>query len=162
MRRSLLIILFTFLVGAAMAQTRNEIFTDSVTNIVEAINNEDGTIYIYQSSALDALIAPQGQLGQRSSEGASSVKPATCYRIQIFSDNNVRTAKANAEYRKRLIEQQRPDWRTFMTFESPYWRVRVGEFRSQTEADAAMRELKADFPSFADDMKLVRDKISNN
>lgn len=144
-----------------MAQIRNTMSADSVVSIVDAINNADGTIYIYQSAALDAIVAPNQGISsdERTSESSSAARSNVGYRIQVFSDNNMRSAKSNAEHRKRLIEQARPEWRTYITFESPYWRVRVGDFRSQTEADAAMRELKASFPSMAADMKLVRERI---
>lgn len=161
MRRFSLTLISVFLVCAAMAQTRNYQSADSVISIVDAINNADGTIYIYQSAAIDAIVAPNqvGGSEERASESSSATKSNVGYRIQVFSDNNMRSAKSNAEHRKRLIEQARPEWRTYITFESPYWRVRVGDFRSQTEADAAMRELKASFPSMAPDMKLVRERI---
>lgn len=159
MLRYSLFILFSVLAIAGSAQARTE-NSDSTFTIVDAINLADGTIYIYQPSALDRIVTPH-KGGANSSGDHQSARGNAGYRIQIFSDNNMRNAKANAEYRKRLIEQQRPEWRTYITFESPYWRVRVGDFRSQTEADAAMRELKSAFPSFADDMKLVRDKINS-
>ncbi len=131
--------------------------------IVDVINDADGTIYIYQPSSIDKLL-------QRAESGNSHSSSATAkgnigYRIQVFLDNNMRTAKANAEYRMHLMEQNHPEWRAYITFDSPYWRVRVGDFRTRTEADAAMRELKNTYPAFADDLRLVRERIdvgSNN
>ncbi len=165
MRYPALTLLFTLLAGICSAQSpaRIEFSADSAaaTTIVDAINNADGTIYIYQQSLLDALVTPVAGNSDGFSVSGSAAKSSNVgYRIQVFSDNNMRTAKANAEYRKRMIEQQRPEWRTYISYEAPYWRVKVGDFRSQTEADAAMRELKSAFPSYADDMRLVREKVN--
>ncbi|MCC8112961.1 MAG: SPOR domain-containing protein [Bacteroidales bacterium] len=148
---SLLICVAAWVQALAAPPTGNGAFT-----IVEAINQADGTIYIYQPQALDAIVSRDSA---EDPDEESATAKLTGYRVQVFSDNNMRTAKANAEHRKRLIEQQ-TEYRAYMTFDSPYWRVRVGDFRTQSEADAAMRELKAMFPTMADDFRLVRERVN--
>ena len=65
------------------------------------------------------------------------VKPLTGkmggYRIQVFSDNNARTAKSEARTRARNISAQFPQYPTYVVYSSPYWRLRVGNFRTQDE-----------------------------
>jgi len=82
------------------------------------------------------------------------------FRIQIFSDNNVRTAKSNAEYRKRSVEQRLPGVRAYLKYESPYWRVQVGDYRSRSEAENAMQEIRNAFPSYASDLKIVSERVN--
>ncbi len=50
--------------------------------------------------------------------------------------------------------------RSYIMFNSPYWRVKVGDFRTRAEAEAAMAELRHAFPSMAAYMRIVRDKIN--
>lgn len=155
--------ILSILVAASWADAQEAAGKDitaanAAATIVDVINEADGTIYIYQPSSIDRLL-------QRSESGnalstASQAKSNVGYRIQVFLDNNMRTAKANAEYRMRLMEQSHPEWRAYITFDSPYWRVRIGDFRTRTEADAAMRELKNTYPAFADDLRLVRERIN--
>lgn len=159
---------FLYLIAAfwANAQKADDKYvhaTGASATIVDVINETDGTIYIYQPSSIDKLLQ-RAETGNAPA-GAQSVKSNIGYRIQVFLDNNMRTAKANAEYRKRLMEQDHPEWPAYITFDSPYWRVRIGDFRTRTEADAAMRELKNSYPAFADDLRMVRERInvsSNN
>jgi len=47
-----------------------------------------------------------------------------------------------------------------MTFNSPYWRVKVGDFRTRGEAEAAMAEIREAFPSLSSHLRIVRDKIN--
>lgn len=132
---------------------------DKSATIVDAINDIDGTIYIYQPSSIDKLLQRAAETSNAQAGGAAA-KSNIGYRIQVFLDNNMRTAKANADYRMRLMEQEHPEWPAYITFDSPYWRVRIGDFRTRTEADAALRELKNAYPAFADDLRLVRERIN--
>ena len=146
----------TFSTICAAAQTAEE--PDSVTSIVESINAAGENITVSQASDLYKITSHTQS--HRHSDATVLSQRGMGYRIQVFSDNNARTAKANAEYRKRLIESQNEGLKGYLTFESPYWRVRVGDFRTQAEANAAMRQLKAMFPAFANDLRLVRERIN--
>lgn len=84
------------------------------------------------------------------------------YRIQVFDDNNVRTAKQDAQNRKKQIESRFPEFPVYVTFNSPYWRVKVGDFKNRGEAEAAMAEIKYAFPAMAKSLRIVRDRINNN
>lgn len=84
------------------------------------------------------------------------------YRVQVFDDNNVRTAKAQAQERKALIESRFPEFHGYVTFDSPYWRVKVGDFRTRSEAEAAMAKIRATFPAIASQLRVVRDKINSH
>lgn len=97
-------------------------------------------------------------------ENASAVKALSRvgYRIQVFDDNNVRTAKHDAENRKRQMESRFPEFRVYLQFNSPYWRVKVGDFRTRSEAEAALAAIKASFPTIAPQIRVVRDHININ
>lgn len=148
--------IFSIIAGMAVWANAQSAKPANTFTIIDAINNVDGTIYIYQPQALDALV---GRDSAEMPDEENAVNNHTGYRVQIFSDNNMRTAKSTAEHRKRLVEEQ-TDLRAYVTFDSPYWRVRVGDFRTQTEADLAMRELKNLFPTIADDFRLVKERVN--
>lgn len=82
------------------------------------------------------------------------------YRVQVFSDNNPRTAKAEAGRKKRLVDSRFPQYQTRVSYNSPYWRVRVGDFRTQQEANSAADELRRAFPTYSKEIRVVRDRIS--
>lgn len=108
---------------------------------------------------------PVGLL-QRLNPAASTVeaRPASGklggYRIQVFSDNNARTAKSEARSRARNINAQFPQYPTYVVYSSPYWRLRVGNFRTQEEANRAAHELKEAFPRYSREIRVVRDRIT--
>lgn len=82
------------------------------------------------------------------------------YRVQVFADNNARTAKTEARQRERAILQAFPEYGTYVSYASPYWRLRVGDFRSQYEADKAATEIKRQFPRYAREVRVVRDRVN--
>lgn len=82
------------------------------------------------------------------------------YRVQVFSDNNVRTAKAEAGSKQRIISARFPQYQTYVRYTSPYWRLKVGDFRTQQEANDAADELRKAFPAYSKEIRVVRDRIS--
>ena len=84
------------------------------------------------------------------------------YRVQVFSGNNPRTARAEAHARAAAIGEEFPEWNTYVSFESPYWRLKVGDFRSYEDGNSALSLLKKQFPAYAKEMRLVRDRIKTS
>lgn len=82
------------------------------------------------------------------------------YRVQVFSDNNIRTAKSEANSKQRLISARFPQYQTYVMYTSPYWRLKVGDFRTQQEANAAAEELRKAFPSYSKEIRVVRDRVN--
>lgn len=137
---------------------------EDITSHIQA----SGNIKIVQPSALDSLLVRPEVVAQPTEESAeatgSSVAPSTRsgYRVQVFDDNNPRTARAEAEKRRSQVLSLYPDMSVYVTFDSPYWRVKVGDFRTRAEAEATMADLKHAFPAMAAYMRIVRDKIVIN
>ena len=79
------------------------------------------------------------------------------YRVQLFSDNRSTTAKAEADRRAARVREIFTDVDVYVTFTSPFWRLRVGNFRSYEDANKILHELKTAFPDMASEMRIVRD-----
>ncbi|MDE6089265.1 MAG: SPOR domain-containing protein [Duncaniella sp.] len=82
------------------------------------------------------------------------------YRVQVFSDTNVRTAKNEARSKQRVISSRFPAYQTYVMYNSPYWRLRVGDFRTQRDANAAAEELRKAFPAYSKEIRVVRDRVN--
>lgn len=81
------------------------------------------------------------------------------FKVQAFSGNNQRTSKDEAHRKQGQINGAFPDLETVVLFESPFWRLRVGNFTSREEAQNAMEELQRAFPSFGKEMYIVVDEV---
>lgn len=81
------------------------------------------------------------------------------YRVQVYADNNVRVAKGEARQRERAISSRFP-YATYVAYVSPYWRLRVGDFKTQAEAEKAAADIRRTFPGYAKEIRIVRDRIN--
>lgn len=129
--------------------------------------NASGNITVNQPDALNPLVAKvHTKAGQSAATdnietvGTTQATTRSGYRVQVFDDNNPRTARASAEACHSKVAAAFPELRAYVTFNSPYWRVKVGDFRTRAQAEAAMAELRHAFPSMSAYMRIVRDKIN--
>lgn len=83
------------------------------------------------------------------------------YRIQAYTDSNQRTAKARAQSIANNISDTFPEYKQYLAYNAPYWRLRIGDFLTQEEAMEALTQLKKAFPSLANEMRIVRDRINH-
>lgn len=82
------------------------------------------------------------------------------YRVQVFSDNNLRTAKGEARSKAAAVGATLPQYKTYVTYEAPFWRLRVGDFRSKADATEAADEIKRAFPHYSREIRVVRDRVN--
>lgn len=64
------------------------------------------------------------------------------YTIQLFSGE-----KENAEKTKIDYDQKAYDYKAIIVYETPNYKVWIGQFRTKLHADKAFSELKKDYPS---------------
>ena len=142
------------------AQEPAFISADSTSSIVSVINS-GGNITVVQPAALDALVRRSATSAEAETvKDNSRAEIKAGYRVQVFDDNNPRTAAAQAKARERQIAAAFPHLRVYTSFNSPYWRVKVGDFRTRGEAEAVMTEIREAFPYIGAYLRIVRDRIN--
>ena len=81
------------------------------------------------------------------------------YRTQVFSGNNQRASKEEAFAKEKEIKELFPEVPTYVTYNAPFWKLRVGDFLSHEEAYHMMRQLMDAFPAYAKEMYIVKEEI---
>jgi len=80
------------------------------------------------------------------------------YRVQVYSSNQQQTAKAEAlELETRL--KAKVSQTVYVQYLPPFWKVRLGDFRSYDEANEYKKIFKEQFPDLMGDTYIVRDKV---
>lgn len=92
----------------------------------------------FSSTRLDSLIS----INQRSNYNQTTIDG---YRIQIYSGSGVSAKKEAHEIRDRFIELF-PREKVLVRYDAPFWRVKVGDYRSRSEAMALLETVKRRFP----------------
>lgn len=154
----LIISLLLLFAGKASGQKDTVVITDSIPttyNVFEIFQSDDSihsTIKIYQDKRIETLFMDK-QLMNSSGVIAG-------YRVQVFSSNMHQTAKNEAFRVERLMTERFPNKGVYVTYTSPFWKVRMGDFRTLEEAREFRDELSAIFPSLKKEMYVVRDQIN--
>lgn len=157
MKRIVILAFAIALLGLRWASAQTADSTAVRDNIVDAINAANGPVFIVQAQELDAVTA-HSSVDTRPSRNMG-------YRLQIYADNNVRTSKGTAEHISRTVAETvsaMPGVKVRVVFDSPWWRVYVGDFRSYSAADEALHRIKRLLPAQARDMRIMRCKLNTS
>lgn len=133
-------------------------------SIIEELNTDypgKGHVVIYEDEAIKGLVgrAITPQLPVYTEPGGTSYIKMRGFKIQAFAGNDQRTSKNEAYRKQALINEAFPELETVITFDSPFWRLRVGNFRTREEAERVLNELREAFPSFGKEMYIVPDEV---
>ena len=73
-------------------------------------------------------------------------KPISGYRIRVFYDNGPQ-ARDKSEAVEQLLKKQFPEVLVYRSFESPNYKVSIGDFRTKDEALRIYNALKGTYPT---------------
>ena len=93
-------------------------------------------IYVDAAENISSLVARHQYLN-------SQIRSTNGYRIQIVSSSARKTA-TSVQY--RFDTQYRPEYRSYLNYEPPNYKVRVGDFMKRTEAELFREQIIFDFP----------------
>ena len=136
--------------------------TDSTSTIFDELGRREagkGTVKIYQDAAIRNRVGTRLRSEHIEKENEQAFLKLPGFRAQVFSGNNQRKSKEEALQKEKMIKEMFPDIPTYVTYTAPFWKLRIGDFRSREEAYSLMRELKEAFPSFAKEMYIVKDEV---
>lgn len=138
-----------------------------VTTIIDHITSGNKNVVNQPDKMLERLISVKTKTVEEHSSNDDKEDIArpingrmAGYRVQVFSDNNARTAKNEARSKQRVISARFPNHQTYVMYTSPYWRLKVGDFKTQKEANIVAEELRKAFPSYSKEIRVVRDRIN--
>jgi len=80
------------------------------------------------------------------------------YRVQIYSSNQQQYAKSEALDLEAKL-QDRVSHTIYVQYISPFWKVRIGDFRSYEDAKEYKKIFVQQYPNMVGDTYIVRDKI---
>ena len=121
-------------------------------NIIEALSATDSTthatVLIHQDKRIEALLLNKKSL------------TVSGFRVQVFSSNIQRTAKNNAFGIEKQILEVFPNQAVYVNYTSPFWKVRVGDFKTKTEAQNFRNQLIESLPALKSEIYVVPEQIN--
>ena len=153
-RKSFPFLVALFLIfGALQAQQSRD---SKISNIFDVLSTADSTTHatvnIHQDKRIEQLLANKKR-------GSTSDQLTNGFRVQVFSSNVQRTSRNEAFRIEKQIKDVFPDDAIYVNYTSPFWKVRIGDCKTQTEAQALKSKLIESFPNLKSEIYIVREQI---
>lgn len=124
----------------------------SSESFAQSSSNKKGELIVKKDSLIDILQEVRMGIYKSSNSSSNSTSnvvdrgdsnrsTATGFRVQIYLGSSRSEAYAEQARFKRMFR----DIETYVTYEEPNYRVKVGDFRSRTEAQKLMQGLRSQF-----------------
>lgn len=124
---------------------------DSIAVARPYILDDMPNVHVCQDSLMEARL-------REKIYGGGELVEIDGYRVQIFSSNRQQTAKEEAlNLEKKMSEALSVP--VYVMYIAPFWKVRIGNFRTYEEANALKQQIITQFSELQGDTYIVRDKI---
>lgn len=107
----------------------------------------DGNTYVFKDPRINLLIQHQKYIN------TLALRNVTGYRVQVLSTIN----RSDANQARAKLMKLFPKYETYLNYQSPYFRVRIGNFLQRDSAEVLQKELGQYFPN---GVFTVRDRIN--
>lgn len=153
-----LIVSFAFATGFCLAQEVEAPELEAPATIFDLLldntDSKKGVVILNQDAKIKYLVYKKKSLDAKKN---LSTQPG--FRVQIFSSNEQRTSKSDAYQALKKIEDKFPEMTVYVSYYSPFWKVRVGDCISTAEAQVLRDQIKKEFPEFQHETYIVKDQI---
>jgi len=134
MKTFLFAAIFIFSFGIGFSQTTIE----NLGFLPEERGAKDGTVKIWQDSRLNAIVKKHIQTNNKTFPG---------FRVQIyFGSGNQAMNQANS-LKTAFLNKYGKDYGSYIVYDAPYFKLRVGDFRSRAEAICFQHKIAKVFPN---------------
>lgn len=124
----------------------------------------------HEEAAAPAKAAPAAPATKRASRGIAVSKSGSVtgmtivgqysgYRVQVLF-TSAKNGRAIAQQRAKKIALKYPQYRAYMSYVAPRWRLRFGDFKTYEDAKNLARLIKRSFPAMRSDVVVVTDKVN--
>ncbi len=123
--------------------------------LTENSDTSKGQIILTQDERIKTLVLEKKERDSRN----KSFMTTSGFRVQVFSSNEQRTAKPQAYKTEEKIKDRFPELTVYVSYMSPFWKVRVGDCLSMTEAQRLRDDLKKALPELQQEIYIVKEQI---
>jgi hypothetical protein len=112
--------------------------------------SDSGTVVVHKDPRIDQLVKKQIEINEVTTRDARRNAPG--FRILVISTND-RTKAMDA---KTKMYQHFPELKAYLMYQSPYFKLKVGNFKDRKEAELYLKDIQEYFPTGS---YIVRDTI---
>lgn len=128
------------------------LFLWAQTEASPSLDNIFLEVSVQQDSAIYRLL-------ENRKAGAGEEVTMQGYRVQVYSSNQQRVAKDEAFAIEKTLKNAEIEMPVYVQYNPPFWKVRIGNFRTTEEAQAAKTDILSKVPELKVTTFVVRDEI---
>lgn len=102
---------------------------------------DTSTVVIHKDPRLDLLVKKQAEINEETTRNARRV--AKGFRLLVINTNK-RDEAMNA---KAKLYQYFPELKSYLLYQSPYFKLKAGNFKERKDAETYQKKLNAFFPN---------------
>jgi len=107
-----------------------------VFTALQSSSQSASSVTVHKDPRIDLLVSKQIEINEVTTRNARRSAPG--YRILVISSNN----RNKVTEAKSTIYQQFPELKGYMMYQSPFFRLKVGNFRDRTEAETYLSAIQ--------------------
>lgn len=107
--------------------------------IFQCVNAQKGNVQVIAEDRIDLLVEKHKYHNRHQPELEG-------WRIQIFFDAGANSKRRATEVQNRFTSRHHGT-EAYLSFKEPYYRVRVGDFRTRIEAEGFLQKIKGEYPN---------------
>jgi hypothetical protein len=113
----------------------------TITASAQQLSSDTSTVLIHKDPRIDLLVKKQAEINEETTRNARRV--AKGYRLLVVNTNK-RDEAINA---KTKLYQYFPELKSYLLYQSPYFKLKAGNFKERKDAESYQKKLNAYFPS---------------
>jgi hypothetical protein len=103
--------------------------------------SDTNSVIIYKDPRIDLLVKKQIDINEEATRDSRRTAPG--FRILVINSNDRKKVFAA----KAKIYQLYPDLKPYLLYQAPFYKLKVGNFKTRDEAQEYLQELTRDFPT---------------
>jgi SPOR domain len=101
---------------------------------------DTNTVVIHKDPRIDLLVKKQAQINEETSRDARRIGKG--YRLLVINTSK----RDEAVAAKSTVYENFPELKAYLNYQSPYFKLKVGNFKERKEAEAYQDKLRRFFP----------------
>jgi len=112
----------------------------SINIYAQQLTSDTSSVVIHKDSRIDLLVKKQAEINEETTRNARRVTKG--FRLLVVNTNK----RDEAISAKAKLYQYFPELKSYLLYQSPYFKLKAGNFKERKDAESYQKKLNAFFP----------------
>jgi len=112
----------------------------SINMYAQQLTSDTSSVVIHKDSRIDLLVKKQAEINEETTRNARRVTKG--FRLLVVNTNK----RDEAISAKAKLYQYFPELKSYLLYQSPYFKLKAGNFKDRKDAESYQKKLNAFFP----------------